>query len=474
MNRIILIILFAFIGPVSFAQDAYEIRVKINGLNVGDSLLLANHFGEKVLRADTAVVNKKGFAVFTGKEKLHRGMYLIATKNFKTFDFVVNDDQHFELSTDSAKGEFQKNMVVKGSEENTAFFEYLNFITVKTGEKNILMAEQKAVEGDTVKMRVINEKLEVLNTQVLSFQASVFNNEAFVFGKILEAQKEPLVPEDMPDSMKYMYYKSNYWKNFDFREEGLVRAPNGLVKGKIDMYFDRLVIPHPDSIKREIDYVIEMASVDREMEKYTIWYLGNKYQKSKTMCMDDVYIHIIMNYYCTGRAWWTDSAQRVKMCDEATNASFTPCNGAAPNMANYDTADQIRELYKEAGEEITIVFFWDPTCGHCKKVVPILDSIYEANKGKGWVIYAVGSENKYTEWRKYLIEHPEIHDWVNVCKNYPYAPLGYGKSKYNNVANPTIYVLDREKRIRAKKISELKVGEFLQYLEKIQAAEKNP
>jgi len=467
MNKIIVLMLLALLGQMSYAQNLYEIKVKIKGLKKGDTLLMANHFGEKILRADTAIVNKQGVGVFTGSKKLYRGMYLMATPDYKTYDFVINDDQFFEMITDSAKNEFQKNMVIKGSEENEAFFKYINYIAEKSKEKEVLSQELKSVDGDSLKMKQVDVKLEALNKEVLAFQDNIFNNDEFVFAKILAAQKEPEIPLDMPDSLKYPYYKANFWNNFDFEEEGLVRAPNGLVKGKIDFYFDRLVVPHPDSLKKEIDYVVQMASVDREMEKYTIWYLGHKFQKNKAMCMDDVYIHIIMQYYCTGRAWWTDSTQRVKMCEEATVASFTPCNGAAPNMANYDTADIVRELYKEAGE-ITIVFFWDPTCGHCKKVVPILDSIYDANKGKGWVIYAIGSENKYTEWRKYLIEHPEIHDWVNVCKNYPYAPLGYGKSKYNNISNPTIFVLDREKRIRAKKIPETSVAEFLQYLEKTQ------
>ena len=467
MNKLIAIILVAFLGQISYAQDAYEIKVKIKGLKQGDTLLMANHFGEKVLRADTAIVNKQGVGVFTGSKKLFRGMYLMATPDFKTYDFVINDDQFFEMITDSAKNEFQKNMVIKGSDENEAFFKYVNYISDKSQEREELMQELKSVDGDTAKMLLVDEKIQRLNKEVLTFQNNIFNNDEFVFAKILAAQKEPVVPVDLPDSLKYQFYKTNFWNTFDFSEEGLVRAPNALVKSKIDLYFDRLVVPNADSIKKEIDYIVKMASVDREMEKYTIWYLGHKYQKNKAMCMDDVYIHIIQQYYCTGRAWWTDSAQRSKMCQEATAASFTPCNGAAPNMANYDTADNVRELYKETGD-ITIVFFWDPTCGHCKKVIPILDSIYDANRGKGWKIYAIGSENKYTEWRKYLREHPEIHDWVNVCKNYPYAPLGYGKTKYNNVSNPTIYILDRERRIRAKKIPETSVAEFLKYLENMQ------
>ena len=471
MNKAIALLFFVLFGQTVFAQqDAYKIEVMIKGLKQGDSLLLANYFGESVNRRDTAIVNKKGYGVFTGKKKLEKGMYVIATADFKRFDFVVNDDQEFSLTTDSTDYAFQKNMEVKGSDENEAFFKYLNFVDGKIKEKDVLMKDRgdAVKQNDTVKTKLIDDKLSIMNEEVMAYQKNIFDNENFVFAKILKAQQEPEIPASITnDSLKFVYYKSNYWNSVDFTEEGLVRAPYALLKTKIDKYFDRLVVPHPDSIKNEIDYIIGLASVDREVEKYTIWYLGQRYQANKQMCMDDVYIHVILKYYCTGRAWWTDSAMREKMCTEATNASFTPCNGAAPNMANYDTADIVRELYKEAGE-ITIVFFWDPTCGHCKKVIPILDSIYDANKGKGWVIYAVGSENKYTEWREYIAKHPEIHDWVNVCKNYPYAPLGYGKGKFNNISNPTIFILDRDKKIRAKKIPETGVAEFLQYLEKMQ------
>lgn len=463
IKKLLGIILLCSMVQYSFGQDGYDIKVKIKGLKQGDTVLMANYFGEKVLRADTALVGEEGFANFLGDEKLFRGMYLMATPDFKTFDFVVNDDQNFTMVTDSAKGEFIKNMKITGSEENDAFFKYQNFIQKKSKERIALVKEMET-EQDTAKKELIREKMNGLNKEVFDYQASLFNNDMYVFAKILEAQKEPVIPEDMADSLQYGFYKANFWKTFDFSEEALVRVPNALIKKKIDKYFDRLVYPHPDSIKKEIDYIIEMASADKEVEKYTIWYLGHRYQQSKVMCMDDVYIHIIKKYYCTGRAWWTDSTTRAKMCEEATLASFTPCNGPAPNMKNLDSADVPRELYEEAGK-YTIVFFWDPTCGHCKKVVPILDSIYDANKGKGWVIYAVASENKYTEWREYLREHPEIHDWVNVCKTDKYAPWPYKKQEYNNKSNPTIYILDKDKKIRAKKISEHKVAEFMKYLE---------
>ena len=63
--------------------------------------------------------------------------------------------------------------------------------------------------------------------------------------------------------------------------------------------------------------------------------------------------------------------------------------------------------------DFTVVVFYDPGCGHCKEVLPKLDSFYEAKwKGLGLKIFAVAKETDTPkkEWMNFIHEH-KLEEW---------------------------------------------------------------
>jgi thiol-disulfide isomerase/thioredoxin len=110
----------------------------------------------------------------------------------------------------------------------------------------------------------------------------------------------------------------------------------------------------------------------------------------------------------------------------------------------------------------TLVYFWDPSCGHCKKVTPKLSELYKT-KGKelGLEVLAVYIEADTSEWFKYIKEN-ELN-WINA------ADL-LGKSNfrkyYDIYSTPVIYLLDRNKKIIAKRIDVEKLEDFIKNYER--------
>ena len=136
------------------------------------------------------------------------------------------------------------------------------------------------------------------------------------------------------------------------------------------------------------------------------------------------------------------------------------------------------ELPDSSGKNITlytqqspymIVCFWDPTCGHCKEVLPQLDSMYK-NKWKalGLKIYAVAKETDGTKknWLDFIKEH-SLDEWINVycSKVDEKARIDAGIPGYSQLYDvqtfPTLYLLDKDKRIIAKKLSWQQMDEIL-------------
>jgi hypothetical protein len=103
---------------------SYNITIKINGAP-NTKFLLGYYYGDKQYIKDSAVTDAIGKMVFKSKDNLQGGIYLIASEEKALlFDFVVSE-QNFYLETDTT--DFSGNMKVKGSDENTLFFEYSKF-----------------------------------------------------------------------------------------------------------------------------------------------------------------------------------------------------------------------------------------------------------------------------------------------------------------------------------------------------------
>jgi protein-disulfide isomerase len=134
-----------------------------------------------------------------------------------------------------------------------------------------------------------------------------------------------------------------------------------------------------------------------------------------------------------------------------------------------DTAGKTMSLYG-VKKEYTLVVFWDPLCGHCKETLPKIDSVYTTRwKAQGLGIYAVAKENDGTknDWLKFIREK-NIGYWNHVY----YSKEAEKERVNNNVPGysqlydvqsfPTLYLLDKDKRIVAKKLSFEQIDEILQ------------
>jgi hypothetical protein len=136
-------------------------------------------------------------------------------------------------------------------------------------------------------------------------------------------------------------------------------------------------------------------------------------------------------------------------------------------MEMVDSLERPLPLYA-VNADFIIICFWDPTCGHCKEVIPSLDSIFQAKwKLQGVKIYAVKTEGSNEEWRSFIHDH-RLYDWIHVYQlpSQQSTETASGKpgfrQLYDVYQTPMLYLLDKEKRIIAKKLSYIQMDEVLQ------------
>lgn len=461
MKKILLLALL--VGFINAFSQGYKISVQIKGAPKDSLCQLAYYFGEKKLLQDSArVLDSKGNFVFEGKEKLSKGIYLIVAPDGRYFDFVVNDATHFSMKTDTS--DYVKNMTFEGSPENVLFYRYLNYITPISKQIGIKSEEYKKIkDSNPNKAEELLTELRAMDKQLVDYKKNFIVEHPETFAAVLFKSMEdvPIIdaPAGMPDSLvqnfKYQYFKKHYFDNIDFKDERMLRTP--VFEGKVDYYLDKLVAQHWDSLIKESNYLLneKVGKGNYGMFRYMLNHLTSKYGESKIMCMDEVPWYLYKNYYLVdSRVDWIDSTQRVKLEEEVAKKRYNLCGDVPPNIFFRDTLGNNFPLHSVKAE-YTVVYFWSATCGHCKKATPKLWEYYKKVKDKGVEVYTICIDKDDKEYKKFINKYG--FTWINTRdddkKNMDmFASTHAYRTCYNVFSTPTIYILDKDKKIIGKKV----------------------
>ncbi|MFH0759409.1 MAG: thioredoxin-like domain-containing protein [Bacteroidota bacterium] len=480
--------LFLLISNHSIGQG-YRIGVDIRGLS-GDTLILGEYFTSRMIPRDTVVLDPNGSGVFEGTVAFQGGLYLIYLNPDKYFDFLLGDDQVLTIKADT--GDFLESIQFEDSEDNSVFQDYKNFLQLKREE---LTTQQqllsKAVnEADTAR---VLEKQKRINQEMESFMDGIQEKHGSLFvSDFIGATREPLPPQEMltgnrrqDDSIRYFYYKNHYLDRFDPFNVRLLHTP--LYEGKIKNYITRAVVQHPDSLVVAVDFLLEGSKADSELYRYMLITLFNHFAESKFMGMDVVYFHIAENYYIPD-ATWSSPDFISKLKENLENNKPSLIGQKAPNLIlrkvdteHFQMAAQDTLIKKDPhiGKDFfmhdidatyTILYFWEADCGFCKKATPALYEAYSRLKEKGvelLCVHAINTIEGKELWVDFINQY-EMYDWINCWS--PYS--NDFRKLYNLQSYPQLFVLDRDKKIVAKRVTPEQAEQIINNLVAIDANNK--
>ncbi|HCT29583.1 MAG TPA: DUF5106 domain-containing protein [Bacteroidales bacterium] len=463
MKRIKFILTIIFIGFISFTNaQGYKIEVQIKGIK-DTTIMLGYHLGEKKYVQDTAKVDSKGYAVFQG-DSLKQGIYLVILPSKTYFEILVTKNQKFGVKTDSK--DLLANLTFTASRENTAFSEYQRFMVEQQKLMTQYQATYKAVSANPDSVKIMKDKEKDLDKKVNAYWADLIKNDP---NSLLSAIVKTMIPIQMPefkvpdnvknaDSLKwvmgYQYNKNHYFDNISLTDSRLIRTP--ILEQRLNTFFDRLLIPVPDSITPEAIKIIEKTRLNKEMFQYVLSHLGNKFSTSNVMGLDAVFVAIAEKYYLTGQAWWADKKMLEKIQERVNALKPNLIGNQCPELSLPDMAGRTRKL-SDINAKITVLYFFDSNCSHCKKVTPEVKKLYDIFKPKGLEVYAVYTQGNQPELVEYI--NKNNLNWINVwdpAQNSKFRDL------FDIYSTPVIYVLDAKKKIIAKRISEESLKQMLE------------
>lgn len=474
MKRLILLCFLSAVYVASRAQPG-EVEIKVTFKPFKKQFIyLGYHWGKQKPVVDSVMLDDNSTGTFRRAKKLEKGIYLIGYPNKNGyFEILVDKEQKFSVSADTA--DLLGSMKFTGSPDNDLFLQYQQMISKKG--KEIQDAREKLTasrtQADSVKWQAVIDKNGKEIQDYRNNLIAKHPNATITF--LLKAMKQPEVPpaEQHPGgkydtTFAYRYYKDHFWDDTYFYDERLART--SFFDEKLDEYFDRLVYPDADSVIKELTWMLAYGGANDEMLRFLLVKFVNRYLQPKYMWEDRVFVWLFEKYFSQADYPWLNEKGKKTIFDRAYSMMANLYGAKAPEIELPDSTGKMRSLYT-VPDSFTVVIFWDPTCGHCKETLPRIDSIYRAKwKALHVKIYAIGKETDGTRkaWLDFVSEK-HLEDWVHVynTKEANEARVKNNIPSYYQLYDvqvvPTLYLLDKNKMILAKKIPFEQIDKVLDY-----------
>lgn len=466
---IITLTLFSLLSSVS-GQTGHSISVTVHDAPLV-KIRLAYHVGMQQYVRDSLVTDAAGKGRFMGGDKLAAGVYMIVLPENVFFEFLLGEDQHFDIKF--SKSDPISTLTFAGSEENSRFVAYQRKWKSLQEEAMKISNRLNGLQPSSPEAVAARKELSEQETKMKQYLKETSDaNKGSLLGAIARAvipveAPAPSVPPGThyPDSVKrvlsYIHYKDHFFDNIDFSEPGLIRSP--VLGGKLEQFFRQVVIQMPDSINRETDRLLEKSSVNSDMFQYVAVWLMNRFATSEIMGHDAVVVHLADRVYLAGKAPWATEEYISDLRKRIERLRPNLIGMKAPELLMGSFAGHYVSLY-DVKADFTILYFWEPDCGHCKESTPKLKEYYEKNRSSGIEVFAVCTHYEKEKWEKYIVDNGL--GWIN---GWDPERMSRFDVLYNVESTPLIYILDRNKKIIAKRLSVEDIPSFIEAYRKFQA-----
>ncbi|HUQ67563.1 MAG TPA: thioredoxin-like domain-containing protein [Flavitalea sp.] len=469
MKQVLLFITAVTAFSCLYSQTGYKIDLELKPFR-NTQVYLGYYYGEIRALADSTIIDGKSMGIFKGTEPLPGGIYFVVSPTKQIlFELLIDKDQYFSVKADTSK--LPASVKFSGSDENNQFQEY-SFFTGTMGQKINELNRRLAAVKTQKDSAALSTQIKSYTGNLQKFRDSILKKypESFL-SALFKAMQDPKIPpaSQQPggkydSNFVYHYYKDHYWDDMSYTDDRMVRTP--FFESKLVKYYQDLVSPHPDSLIREIDHMLLYSRASKEMYKFLMVHFVQKYINPQFMGQDAVFVHLFEKYINTNKAEFFTPQYKDFATKRAYSLMANLIGRQAPQLDMVDTLNKPLPLYN-VKSAFTVIVFWDPTCSHCKEIVPKVDSMYEAKwKNEDVQVYAVKTDGTRREWLKFIADN-HLNGWKHV---YPTpgkdeAEIAAGRPGYKQLYDvyqtPLLYLLDKDKRIIAKKLTYLQINEVI-------------
>lgn len=418
------------------AQTSVNMQFQINGLKAGNQVFLGYYYGDKQYVKDTVEADVKGKFRFSYNEPLEQGIYMLVfpAEDNKYVEFIVDGDQQFEMT--AKQSDIVETAVFKGSEENILFFNYLRKIN-----------ELKALASDSTKLNSLDATFKAYKKELIAKHPKSFT------AKLLTYQERPEIPASLTDKTeRFYYYRSHFFDGIDLNFTPIVYTPS--YHSLLTEYIENLTVQAPDSLIVSCDLLLSKVKQNKELFKYTLITLTNKYAASKTICFDNVYIHLVDQYYLSGRAFWLNNGSKEdqetlnRMKERVDRLRHIQCGKPVVDFTLEDENGVKHSLY-DIESPYTLLMFWSTDCQHCESAIKKMNNLDPLLERKGVTFVTVADGTNRELWLTKKAKFPVKNILALMSPNS--SVIQAIVNNYDLYTTPVFFLLDSDKKLLYKR-----------------------
>ena len=257
--------------------------------------------------------------------------------------------------------------------------------------------------------------------------------------------------ESIPSRTDYTA-RTRFFAKIPFSDEKLLFTP--VYRSLLVEYLSYFPL-QADSIRVGVENAMSKISCGAKSYPFVFDYFSNVMKNRNIVGNTEGYAWFLAKYGVESTCGAFTAAQKKAFKEEADKLSALKSNAVSENLVLKDTAGVTQDLHKFAADnDYTLLMFYAPTCDHCQKEVPEIDSttsvisrILNLKIGRFAVCNEPGvSRSVWLDFiTKYRVNTNVLH--VDLPAN------SHLRSTYDAFTNPTFYLLNRKGEIVAKKIS---------------------
>ena len=426
------------------AQNVRSVRGDIKNAG-GKKIFLSGYYGEKLNHVDSTLCDPSGHFVFSVKSNTPSGLYRVYLGKDKSLDVLLN---HENVEFNTNEGMLPDSTIFTESVENRIYYFLLGSNhKIQAKLELLLPVLDYYPEKDAFYLQAVKEyeRLQVAGKKTIDSLTILYPDSPAL--RIFRLQQTPFLPAGFNKEERIAYLKQHYLDNVDFNDTLLLRSPAWANKA---ISYLSLFSNNKYSQKqlesefiKAVTVILSKASVNAEIYKFLLDYFVGGFDKYH---FDAVITYMADNFQDPFSC--EDQARKTQLQKKLENFKKISVGKIAPDIVIPDPKGKPIRL-SEIRSEYTLLVFWSSECGHCVQMMPQIKELYDKQKPRRWEVMTVSVDTSRNEWTSFLKE--QKLNWLNTSELKGFNSVS--SDEYNIFATPTMFLLDREKKILTKPIS---------------------
>ncbi|MFC2080047.1 thioredoxin-like domain-containing protein [Bacteroidota bacterium] len=446
MKKLFFSALVLLTGQLVFAQG-YEVEFLIQDLP--DEMVYLSRYSKKEFVLIDSIQAVNGTFYFHRSEDQPRAMCRMSLKRPGAMNVQDNSgyiefiwaNESFRVFADSKN--ISETVSFDNSKENSAMGEFRQYeIAYENKMSALYPLIDRYPEKDEFYREASAHFVALQKERDAVIQNIINQNKELFVSKIIASYRSSILKPELKGQERMLFLQQYFFDKSLINQPELLNAPVYGMKiiDYLKLYGNQNLSfgDQENAFMQAVDVIMANVSGDPELRSFVVEYLLEGFQ---SFGMEKIQTYIVDTYVDE-----TCETDAVDLAVERVTAYRKMAEGEIAKDIFIRSRENTMVRLSEVESEYTLVIFWATYCKHCKELIPQIGKWYNNERPDNLEVFSVSIDTLKSAWD----EFNELVDpqWINT-----FEPRGWeGKSAvdYNIYATPTMFLLDKQRRIIAK------------------------